>query len=208
MRKLKIPTKLTSLARKSITEHILGGRLDENFRLTEEFLSGQLGIRESSIREALNRIEVEGLIRTQARRGAYLRASVKYPQGYLKANDKAIYIREGVSFHRARARATCNAGWCDVLENIRNPIWLFRRKTCPLPSAAAPEVASNSYDALIEALHKVDQPAAENIVSRHFQAFGGPFSNTLRKRRGRQPRSPRKLSLASHASAAETRPEV
>ena len=136
MRKLKILTKLTSLAQKSIQERILEGRFDEKFSLTEEFLSGQLGVSESAIREASNRIEMEGPIRTQARRGAYLRASVKCPQGYLKANDKARYIREGMSLHRARARATCNAGWCDVLENIRNQIRLFRRKTYSLSTAA------------------------------------------------------------------------
>src|SRR5499427_1918248 len=73
MRKLKIPTNLTALAYRSIKDYILEGRLDEDSRLTEEFLSSQLGISKSPIREALNRLEAEGLIRIEARRGAYLR---------------------------------------------------------------------------------------------------------------------------------------
>lgn len=78
MKKLKIPSNLTSLAYKSIKDYILVGRLGEDSRLTEEFLSTQLGISKSPIREALNRLEAEGLIRIEARRGAYLRSfSVK-----------------------------------------------------------------------------------------------------------------------------------
>lgn len=73
MKKLKIPNNLTTLAYNSIKEHILEGRLDENSRLTEEFLSTQLGISKSPIREALNRLETEGLIRIEPRKGAYLR---------------------------------------------------------------------------------------------------------------------------------------
>jgi DNA-binding GntR family transcriptional regulator len=73
MKKLKIPSNLTTLAYNSIKDYILEGRLDENSRLTEEFLSTQLGISKSPIREALNRLETEGLIRIEPRKGAYLR---------------------------------------------------------------------------------------------------------------------------------------
>jgi DNA-binding GntR family transcriptional regulator len=73
MKKLKIPSNLTTLAYTSIKEYILEGRLDEDSRLTEEFLSTQLGISKSPIREALNRLETEGLIRIEPRKGAYLR---------------------------------------------------------------------------------------------------------------------------------------
>jgi DNA-binding GntR family transcriptional regulator len=73
MKKLKIPSNLTTLAYNSIKEYILQGRLDDNSRLTEDFLSNQLGISKSPIREALNRLEAEGLIRIEPRKGAYLR---------------------------------------------------------------------------------------------------------------------------------------
>ncbi len=73
MKKLRIPSNLTTLAYNSIKEYILDGKLDENSRLTEEFLSTQLGISKSPIREALNRLETEGLIRIEPRKGAYLR---------------------------------------------------------------------------------------------------------------------------------------
>ncbi len=73
MKKIDIPSNLTTLAYNSIREYILQGRLDDTSRLTEDFLSNQLGISKSPVREALNRLEAEGLIRIEPRKGAYLR---------------------------------------------------------------------------------------------------------------------------------------
>lgn len=73
MKKIKIPSNLTKLAYDNIKQYILDGKLDEGARLTEEFLANALGISKSPIREALNRLETEGLIRIEPRRGAYLR---------------------------------------------------------------------------------------------------------------------------------------
>lgn len=73
VKRLRIPSNLTSLAYTSIKQYILDGRLDESSRLTEEFLSKQLGISKSPIREALNRLETEGLIHIEPRKGAYLK---------------------------------------------------------------------------------------------------------------------------------------
>jgi DNA-binding GntR family transcriptional regulator len=68
----KVPN-LTELAYLSVRKHLLNGSLDEGERLTEEFLANQLGISKSPVREALNRLESEGLIYIESRRGAYVR---------------------------------------------------------------------------------------------------------------------------------------
>jgi len=73
IRKLTAPQNLTALAYDSIKRHILEGRLDEETRLTEEFLSNRLGISKSPVREALNSLQTEGLIHIEPRRGARLR---------------------------------------------------------------------------------------------------------------------------------------
>jgi DNA-binding GntR family transcriptional regulator len=73
VKKISIPDNLTTLAYKTIKEYIWQGRLDEGERLTEEYLANLLGISKSPIREALNRLETEGLIRIEPRRGAYLK---------------------------------------------------------------------------------------------------------------------------------------
>jgi DNA-binding GntR family transcriptional regulator len=227
MRKLKIPTNLTSLAYKSIKEYILEGRLDEDSRLTEEFLAGQLGISKSPIREALNRLEAEGLIRIEARRGAYLRsftnkevenlydvrealevhavrtgvfpgpllkelrAGVKRLRAYLKANDRTKYIDEDMSFHASIARATGNVKLCDVLENLQNQIWLFRRKTYTLSSSSAPD----AHEAIVAALEDGDRTKAENIMREHISSVRQRLLEHLSERGEKKP----DLSLAEQS---------
>jgi DNA-binding GntR family transcriptional regulator len=73
IRKLEAPRNLTALAYTSIKNYILREDIDEQTRLTEEGLSRQLGISKSPVREALNSLHTEGLIRIEARRGAYVR---------------------------------------------------------------------------------------------------------------------------------------
>jgi DNA-binding GntR family transcriptional regulator len=64
---------LTDLAYLSVKQHLLSGELGEGSRLTEEALSSQLGISKSPVREALTRLESEGLVVIEARRGAHVR---------------------------------------------------------------------------------------------------------------------------------------
>jgi DNA-binding GntR family transcriptional regulator len=71
--KIDRPQILTRLAYDGIKAYLLRENLDEHTRLTEDVLSHQLGISKSPVREALNSLSTEGLVRIEARRGADLR---------------------------------------------------------------------------------------------------------------------------------------
>ncbi|WP_158822637.1 GntR family transcriptional regulator [Granulicella sp. S156] len=73
MLKIAKPPNLTELAYLSVRQSLVDGSLGEGERLTEESLATQLGISKSPIREALTRLESEGLLCIEARRGAYVR---------------------------------------------------------------------------------------------------------------------------------------
>lgn len=73
MLKLSKTPNLTELAYLSVKQQLLNGSFREGSKLTEEYLAGQLGISKSPVREALMRLESEGLICIEARRGAYVR---------------------------------------------------------------------------------------------------------------------------------------
>jgi Mn-dependent DtxR family transcriptional regulator len=73
MKKLTNVPNLTELTYRSIKEQVLEGTFREGTRLTEEQLANQLGISRSPVREALNRLEAEGLISIESRRGAYVK---------------------------------------------------------------------------------------------------------------------------------------
>ncbi len=117
MRKIRVPDNLTTLAYKTIKSYIWEGRLDEGARLTEEFLARRLGISKSPIREALNRLESEGLIRIEPRRGAFLRTfSVK--------EIADLYdLREALEAH---AVATAKVA-PELLEKLRQSVERSRR---------------------------------------------------------------------------------
>ena len=73
LQKLATPRNLTERAHLSIKQYILEGHLDTESRLTEDFFAKHLGISKSPVREALNTLQGEGLLRIEPRRGAYLR---------------------------------------------------------------------------------------------------------------------------------------
>lgn len=64
---------LTTQAHQSIKRYILTKESVREERLTEEFFSRELGISKSPIREAMNSLEREGLLRIEPRRGAFVR---------------------------------------------------------------------------------------------------------------------------------------
>jgi DNA-binding GntR family transcriptional regulator len=72
---LRIPKSpnLTELAYQSVKRYLFDGSATEGTKLTEEWLATQLGISKSPVREALNRLESEGLVSIEARRGAFVR---------------------------------------------------------------------------------------------------------------------------------------
>jgi DNA-binding GntR family transcriptional regulator len=117
MKPIKIPSNLTALAYASIKDHILTGQLNEDTRLTEDSLARQLGISKSPIREALNRLEAEGLIRIEPRRGAYI--SAFSPQDVEDLYD----LREALEVHAVR-RARVSA---ELLSQLRQGVKRMRR---------------------------------------------------------------------------------
>jgi DNA-binding GntR family transcriptional regulator len=92
---LKIPKypNLTELAYLHMKQCILEGSLREGSKLTEEILATQLGISKSPVREALNRLESEGLVSIESRRGAYVR------RFSLKDAEDLFAIRELLEVH-------------------------------------------------------------------------------------------------------------
>lgn len=63
---------MTQRAYRAIRDEILKGKFNGRGRFTEGYLASQLGISKSPIREALNRLETEGLITIIPRRGAFV----------------------------------------------------------------------------------------------------------------------------------------
>lgn len=117
MKKLTNTPNLTELTYRSIKEQLLIGTLREGTRLTEEQLANQLGISKSPVREALNRLEAEGLICIESRRGAYVR------EFSMKEVRDLYDLRELLELHSiAAAEITA-----DLLSNLADSVERTKR---------------------------------------------------------------------------------
>ncbi len=94
--KLKIPPTLTQQAYQRIRNGILSGTLANGNRLTEDYLAQALGISKSPVREAMNRLENEGLIVIKPRRGAFIRSFSP------RDVDEIYDLREALECHLVR----------------------------------------------------------------------------------------------------------
>lgn len=113
MQKLAIPDNLTLRAYRSIKDYILEGPSEDTLRLTEEYLSEKLGISKSPVREALNRIESEGLIRIEPRRGAFL-------QTFSSKEVSDLYdLREALEVHVVRTAKVSAPLLKELRANVR-----------------------------------------------------------------------------------------
>jgi len=112
MKKLTNIPNLTELTYRSIKEQLLDGTLVEGTRLTEEQLANQLGISKSPVREALNRLEAEGLISIESRRGAYVR------EFSIKEVSDLYELREVLELHSIAAAEITQALLSEMAESI------------------------------------------------------------------------------------------
>lgn len=69
---IKIPENLTRQAYRLVRDQILQGKLNSGQKVTEEYFAQRFQISKSPVREALNRLEADGLVRIAPRRGAFV----------------------------------------------------------------------------------------------------------------------------------------
>jgi DNA-binding GntR family transcriptional regulator len=86
-----------------IREAIIDGRLEPGTRLREGWLAESFGISRTPIREALMMLQVEGLVKTEARRGAVVRS---YAASELEDLFQLRALLDSYSAHRAAERRT------------------------------------------------------------------------------------------------------
>lgn len=100
------------MAVRHIRDYLLNGELREGERLTEESVAQRLGISKSPVREAFNRLEADGLIRIEPRRGVYLRTFS------IKEIEDLYDFREALEVHAVRRARITPELIADLQENL------------------------------------------------------------------------------------------
>src|SRR5687768_11444608 len=93
----------SALAADLIREAIMDGRLEPGARLKEERLAQDLGISRTPVREALQRLNTEGLVQARPNRGTFVRA---YEPAELDELYELRALLEGHAARRAAERLT------------------------------------------------------------------------------------------------------
>jgi len=109
----------SAVAADLIRDAILDGELAAGARLKEDELAARLDVSRTPVREALRRLEAEGLVVHEAKRGAAVRA---YSPTELDDMYRLRALLEGYAARRAAERMTP-----DVLEQLRASCLRFER---------------------------------------------------------------------------------
>jgi DNA-binding GntR family transcriptional regulator len=72
MNKIERPKSLTELVTDSVRQQIVTGTLELGSSLSEVRIAKEMGVSRTPIREAFNRLEMEGLVHTVAQRGTFV----------------------------------------------------------------------------------------------------------------------------------------
>lgn len=72
MKELVRPRSLTELVAETLRDWIISGDLDLGAHLSEARIASKLKVSRTPVREAINRLEIEGLLSVEAQRGAYV----------------------------------------------------------------------------------------------------------------------------------------
>ncbi|MBW8749639.1 MAG: GntR family transcriptional regulator [Acidobacteria bacterium] len=168
---------LTDQAHRSIKQYILGGNFSIDERLTESFFADHLGISKSPVREALNALQNEGLLRIEPRKGIYLRRFTAKEISDLYALREAleVYATQIVpitpefmealdqSLERTTELLARDNKTAYIEEDIE--LWLCRCQTYQLTSPDTPA----AHHAIARALQVGDREGAATATRDHIR---------------------------------------
>ena len=166
-----------------LRDAIADGRLKAGERLSERGLAEALGVSPAPVRDALHRLEAEGLVHTQPRRGSFV---ADLGPAKLRQMGRLRAALEGVAAAFAAEQATPaqRAGLRDHLRAMR-----AATEAADLPALA------EANDALHAAILAIADHA---VLSRHLQALRGYDHVTRGRILAASPEEPRR-ALREHA---------
>src|ERR1700676_893255 len=89
----------------SLREAIISGRFRSGDKLNDRLLAAELGVSTTPVKEALQRLEIDGLVRIEPRRGVYARFNAQQAEQMMLARSAL----EGMIAREAARRASDDA---------------------------------------------------------------------------------------------------
>ncbi|WP_323741795.1 GntR family transcriptional regulator [Salinibacillus xinjiangensis] len=182
-------------AYEAIRDQILNGEIPRGQKLTEDKLASELGVSRTPVREAIRKLEEEGLIKkkkvvnpseTDLRNIFHVRSllegdAARSAAEYL-SEEKLIRLKECVKigrngtvdeimaankdFHEIIVQSSNNPFMADVIERMNSIIYLFRKTVVYHNRPFLIDEHEKIYDAILK--HQPDQ--AEELMKKHLRA--------------------------------------
>ena len=169
----------------TLRQAILKGELKPGERLMEIALAERLGVSRTPIREAMRKLEQEGLVVMIPRRGAQVAnitekdlndvlTEEEMRRLWLAAKEFEHTIAEGnlvklaeadVAFHEVIYQASDNKRLIQVLNNMREQIYRYRVEYLKREEAYPQLIAEHA--AIIEYISKGEKKAATDVMCKH-----------------------------------------
>ena len=184
---------------KTLRQAILRGELKPGERLMEIKLANKLGVSRTPIREAIRKLELEGLVLMIPRRGAEVAEITEKSLNDVLEVRKALeelsvqlaceritpeHVEEmkmaeaDVAYHDIICRSTDNQRLMQLLNNFREQMYRYRveylkKKEC------YPQLL-REHQAIIEAIEKSNKETASEIMGQHIENQVTAVTDSLR----------------------------
>ena len=163
----------------TLRQAILRGELKPGERLMEIQLANKLGVSRTPIREAIRKLELEGLVLMIPRKGAEVaeiteknmrdvlevRKALEDFKKILKSKDITEIAEADVRFHDIIYMATDNQKLIQLLNNLREQMYRYRVEYLKREEAHPQLIAEHA--AIIEYISKGEKKAATDIMCKH-----------------------------------------
>ena len=180
-------TELAAGVQRVLADKIASGRLRPNERINQERVASELGVSRTGVREALRWLERDGLVRLEARRGAFVaafaardaavratRADIAGLRRLLAAMERAWRsdVSRAFALNRTFHERLCAPCENRLLLNLLAQVWsqqnAVRIFTLAKESDATLEERTNAeHRAIVDAYAARDGALAEELVRRH-----------------------------------------
>ena len=182
----------------TLRQAILRGELKPGERLMEIQLANKLGVSRTPVREAIRKLELEGLVLMIPRKGAEVAARLACDKitkeginrlkeaaqdfrSALKSNDITQMAEADVRFHDVICNATENQKLGQLLNNLREQMYRYRIEY--LKDQHVYEKLLSEHEEIIRHIEKGEKDEAARVVSRHIENQAQAVADVIRTKK-------------------------
>ena len=152
---------LRELVCENIRQAIIDGTFSPGERLMEIQLADEMGVSRTPVREAIRKLELEGLVIMIPRKGAQEIGQ------HIEENNMDKIVEVDIAFHDVLYQASRNERLRNIINNLREQITVIRGRSMMYPGRLADTM--EEHRALVDSIAARDVERAQNAARIHLE---------------------------------------